>query len=162
MGVSPLIERLAAKSKMLPSLGCLEWMGWRNERGYGKILIDGRAHYVHRVAFEEYHGRKLLPGEVVRHVCDNPRCWNPQHLISGSIAENVADAVSRGRHGTSRKRCRRLSALEVVNIKLRLSYGHSPYAIAFDMGCGVQTIRDIRDRKTWANRKPSSPDKSGV
>lgn len=39
----------------------------------------------------------LMPGDVVRHTCDNPRCINPEHLILGSKADNNRDRAERGR-----------------------------------------------------------------
>ena len=36
--------------------------------------------------------------EVVRHTCDNARCINPAHLLSGTQKDNVADMYSRGRN----------------------------------------------------------------
>lgn len=32
------------------------------------------------------------------HHCDNPACWNPDHVYAGDPRSNVADMVSRGRH----------------------------------------------------------------
>jgi len=118
-----ILDRLAAKSKHRPGTECLEWIGHRNEKGYGRIEVKGRMFYVHRLAMELHLGRPLTLGEIVRHKCDNPRCWNPDHLELGTIAENVADAVARKRHGTSRKRRKALLVMEVQVIKARLSLG---------------------------------------
>ena len=40
--------------------------------------------------------------EVVRHTCDNARCIEPTHLISGTQADNVADMDERGRRTDQR------------------------------------------------------------
>ena len=32
------------------------------------------------------------------HHCDNPACWNPDHIYAGDPTSNVADMLSRGRH----------------------------------------------------------------
>lgn len=63
---------------------------------YAHFLVDGVKTYVHRYSFE-YHHRKLEPGEVVRHSCDNPRCVNPRHLLAGTPRDNARDSIERGR-----------------------------------------------------------------
>jgi hypothetical protein len=68
---------------------------------YGKITwgTGGISHssvLVHRLSFIVFNG-PLLPGQVVRHTCDNPPCVNPKHLIAGTHADNMADMVKRGR-----------------------------------------------------------------
>ena len=34
------------------------------------------------------------------HRCDNPPCCNPAHIFPGTPADNTADEVKKGRHGT--------------------------------------------------------------
>lgn len=36
-------------------------------------------------------------GMLVRHSCDNPSCWNPEHLLQGTIADNSRDMLNRDR-----------------------------------------------------------------
>lgn len=40
--------------------------------------------------------------EVVRHVCDNPRCIDPSHLVGGTQKDNMKDMLGRGRAGDCR------------------------------------------------------------
>lgn len=67
--------------------------------GYATVWIekDGRRFTttLHRKVHYEATGE--WP-EVVRHVCDNARCINPAHLVSGTQKENVADMHQRGRY----------------------------------------------------------------
>lgn len=50
----------------------------------------------HRYAYEYYKG-EIPKGLIIRHVCDNPRCVNPDHLMAGTHKENVHDMMTRGR-----------------------------------------------------------------
>lgn len=51
----------------------------------------------HRRAHYENTGE--LP-EVVMHTCDNPRCINPDHLVSGTQVDNMQDCKTKGRART--------------------------------------------------------------
>lgn len=65
------------------------------------LLVDGvrKTTTLHRKVHFERTGE--LP-EVVRHTCDNPRCINPDHLVSGTYASNMQDMHDRGRAGDCR------------------------------------------------------------
>lgn len=65
-------------------------------RGYGYVRSGRRRRYrAHRIALA-FHLRRD-PGPVVRHSCDFGACCNWAHLLTGTQADNVADAVERGR-----------------------------------------------------------------
>jgi hypothetical protein len=74
--------------------GCWEWQGYRDTAGYGQVRVNGKLHKAHRWAYELFYG---FSPEVVRHRCDNPPCCNPEHLLGGTHADNVADRIERGR-----------------------------------------------------------------
>jgi hypothetical protein len=104
------IERFWAK-KVVTDSGCWEWTGQRAKPtphnpwkyGYGKVkyVVNGKKknYIVHRLAWELVNG--LIPdGMMVLHKCDNPPCFNPEHLKLGTHQENMDDMVQRGRaHG---------------------------------------------------------------
>lgn len=58
--------------------------------GYGVICYQGKQIYIHRLIYEYVFGE--LPN-IIRHSCDTPNCWNPDHLHDGTHADNVADKV---------------------------------------------------------------------
>jgi len=80
---------------------CHIWTGAHNEGGYGKFDAFGDQ-YAHRVAYKLYNG-DIPQGLHVRHICDNPGCVNPSHLILGTAKDNMADRDSRGRNGHAKK-----------------------------------------------------------
>ena len=49
------------------------------------------------------------------HLCDNPRCVNPNHLQAGSQFENVWDAITKKRHASAKEPLK-LNAQQVEEI----------------------------------------------
>lgn len=68
-------------------------------KGYALVTYGGKLRRLHRVVYCEYNGTTLeeIKDLVVRHTCDNPRCIEPTHLVSGTHQDNMDDKVARGR-----------------------------------------------------------------
>lgn len=83
---------------------CWEWMGPCNPKGYGKIkwhpFGDVR---VHRLAAMLWLGFRLNDSQYVCHKCDNPSCFNPEHLFIGTSRDNQLDCVQKGRNPNKTK-----------------------------------------------------------
>lgn len=70
----------------------------KDRDGYGGFydpLLKRRA-AAHRMVWEECFG-PIPPGLHVLHLCDNPGCVNPEHLVLGTNRENQLDRSLKGR-----------------------------------------------------------------
>lgn len=126
---------------------CIEWTGATTKAGYGKRCIKQKYYLVHRLAFEERHG--YLP-DVVRHTCDNPPCYNPDHLIAGTQADNMRDMVSRGRSRVGRKHwAAKLSPGQVEEIREAYASGEPQPSIAARYDVSRGHVSNIVRGSTW-------------
>lgn len=98
----PLAERFWEKVRKngpgTPEDRCWDWVGGHGGGGYGVIEADGVKRMATHVAVFLADGVWPPPGAVVRHTCDRPCCIRRSHLIVGTQAENIQDAVQKGRH----------------------------------------------------------------
>lgn len=75
---------------------CWPWQRSVNRWGYGRFSYNYRKFHASRFALMA-SSRSLGRGLMALHSCDNPVCCNPKHLRWGTNADNVRDAVQRGR-----------------------------------------------------------------
>lgn len=85
-------HRLLLNHTVDPDSGCWRWTGTSARTlGYGRIKVDGRPQYVHRLAYELWVG-PIPDGLVIDHViargCVHKDCIRPWHLEAVIIAEN--------------------------------------------------------------------------
>jgi len=84
---------------------CWNWLGYKNEQGYGRTWIDGIGYYAHRVIYNLAKPNEITlnapkstkDSEFVLHTCDNPSCCNPKHLWLGTHADNMQDKKAKNR-----------------------------------------------------------------
>lgn len=120
--------------------------------GYGRYRVrpDEAARSgpveAHRIAFFLHHG--YWP-TIARHTCDNPPCCNPHHLIDGEIADNVRDAIERGRYPVGEARLNAVLTTEQVRVIRANPDGLSFAALAEQYRVSASTIGRIRNGATW-------------
>src|SRR6185312_2100669 len=75
------LDKLAARfwSHVQKTDGCWEWIGFRNEAGYGRLYALGRFRLAPRVVWFLETGEWPTGRLLVCHKCDNPSCVRFDH-----------------------------------------------------------------------------------
>lgn len=118
-------------------------------RGYGTTTKDGKAVYLHRVAYCSANACTLadIQDQQVRHTCDNPRCVNPEHLVLGTHTDNMQDKVTRSRTGSKLQDCDVIAMRSAYGAECTLSM------LAVRYGISEASVSWIINRKTWSHVK---------
>jgi hypothetical protein len=133
---------------------CWVWMGSRTRFGYGRFPIRGQYRPAHRIAWEMAHG-PIPEGMCVCHTCDNPWCVNVDHLFLGTIADNNADMMKKGRLRNNPRRGMRhprshLTDAQVREMRVRYAAGDTTLAtLATEYGVGETAAFKIVNRRNW-------------
>jgi hypothetical protein len=108
---------LASKIVANTVTGCWEWIGARDNRGYGNVKIDGRVKKAHRAVYEVVRG-PIRAGLECDHLCRIPWCVNPAHVDVVTHVENVRRGAARwapGARQRAKRRCPRGHAYTKAN-----------------------------------------------
>ena len=94
------IEDTLLTNRRITESGCWEWTKARASNGYGVIAWNRRKYVlIHRLAAHLWKGFDIDSKLYVMHICDNPPCFNPDHLIIGTSKDNWRDAYRKGNRG---------------------------------------------------------------
>jgi len=139
-------EMVEMRSIPEPNTGCWLWLGALNTEFYAKKTKT----LIARSVLELNLGRRLTRREVTRHICDNPPCVNPAHLIVGTDADNSMDRTIRGRvaRGSTAGNVK-LKEADIPEIIARCSAGASLVSVAHDYGITANTITNIMKGRAW-------------
>lgn len=129
---------------------CVVWEHNKAKSGYGKVRDGMKQLLVHRYTLERVLGRKLDRWEFVCHTCDNPSCYNPNHLFLGTPADNSADMAAKGRslQGVRHHKAK-LTELQVQEIRELLKAGNSQRQIGKLYGVSQAPIAKIHRGLGW-------------
>ncbi len=143
------------RRRILTERGCWEYNGARDPGGYGKIAAGedsaARLSSAHRVAYKHWVG-PIAKGQHVLHHCDNPACFNPEHLFVGTARDNVKDMIAKGRKRVLKgeEHGRHVLAQEVVlEIRKLRNEGMGATALATRFGVKRDLINKIIFRRCW-------------
>lgn len=143
-------------SKVAKSEGCWEWTAYRNASGYGVFSFQWRGAprtvLAHRLSMAIHDGRAV--GRLcVCHSCDNPACVRPSHTFLGSVADNNADMLAKGRQVRGEAVGNAILNADLVR-KIRLMLvNQRPCDVARATGVHRRVVCDIGLRKRWAHVK---------
>ncbi len=139
------IERYEAKVHQTGA--CDWWIGAVSGNGHGRFwLSKGVTVISHRFGWALTHGADAaLQAEVLAHVCDEPLCQDPDHLIATTNERNRAEWASRRRRLLSSLRDRRGGRGRALAIRLAAGNGDDVLAAA---GAGALD-GDKRQEPLW-------------
>lgn len=134
---------------------CIDHGLRRYAAGYAYVYRDGKRQRLHRLVLADKLGIDIskLAGLVARHTCDNAWCINPEHLILGTQADNIADAVQRKRNargtgnGQAKLDAEAVKYCREVFIPYHKEFGGAALARKFGVDCTV--IHDAIKGNTW-------------
>lgn len=164
-----LLNRIEKKDK------CWEWKGTINTMGYGEMCVQGRIQRAHRLSYILFKG-EIPKGIFVCHICDNPKCINPDHLWLGTAKQNNEDCLRKGRwkgrtgiklslehkkklsgpkkswfkNGEKHPRSK-LKELDIKEIRNMLNEDFTYQEIADKFGLSQSSLADIKFRRTWSH-----------
>lgn len=139
MDTVSLAERL--EGRIDKTADCWLWTGRKTGAGYGRIEIDHRSHYVHRVMYELWKGA-IPAGLQIDHLCRIPACVNPDHLEAVTQAENMRRGVSPIAQQARQTECVRGHPLSGENLNIT-NAGHRQCKACVK-------VRSLRRRKDYA------------
>lgn len=147
------IKEILLSRRIITNQGCWEYSMCRNRSGYGKLSFRGKLTTAHRLSYEVFKG--AIGDYFVCHRCDNPPCFNPDHLFLGTHLDNIRDAKAKGvifgrpLHGEEHGR-HKLTLDQVISIRK----AYKPFVKTMDMlaeeyGVCNQTIQKIIYGENW-------------
>jgi hypothetical protein len=150
-------QRLLDKRKITKS-GCWEWQGTRSVYNYGIIKLGKKLGFkirnypVHRISMYIFKDFDVSSKLCCLHKCDNPPCFNPEHIFIGTKADNNADRDKKGRKITLRgeecpwAKITEKQAKQIIKLKKE---GLTCIRLAKQFGIGPMQISRISTGKRW-------------
>jgi hypothetical protein len=140
-----LIDHIFANSFYDEETGCYLWQGCVAGEGYGVTCWESKQVYIHRIIYQFDNPNEII--NVIRHTCDTPNCWCPDHLRNGTTQDNVNDKVLKGRHifGSANYNAR----FTENDIRIIRGSELNIYQLAKAYDVTPSNIHYIRTYKTW-------------
>lgn len=94
-------KELITGYKLNPNSQCWEWKYSKRGPGYGTLKHGGTRYQVHRLSAMIFLNFDINSKLFICHSCDNPSCYNPEHLFIGDPKSNTQDMHNKRRHPNS-------------------------------------------------------------
>lgn len=129
---------------------CWLWIASLETSGYGYFKLNGKSCRAHRVVWEWTYG-PIPDGMCVCHRCDNPICVRPSHLFVGTVADNIRDAVAKGRQAKGERSGRsKLTTHEVLEIRREYGRGDGTHrSLAKKYGISKTHVGALARCESW-------------
>lgn len=144
------------KHGLFSEKGCFCWTGPYDKDGYGITSYNQpdkskKTVKVHRLFWTLING--TIPKEYfICHACDNPKCFNLEHLFLGTAKENCEDRERKGRGKRifgEKNHSASLCAKDVLQIRKLYSEGLRVCDLVRMFNILQPTITKIVHRKRW-------------
>lgn len=145
--LNQIIDIIQDHSYIDEETGCWIYTKRINHNGYGMINYNGQPWLVHRLIFKEVMFKDLPL--VVCHKCDNPPCWNPEHLFGGTPQDNIDDMVTKGRQNKGIAHHRAVLTDDLVREIREAGRIMSYKDVGLAYGIDACAVRKIVLRKAW-------------
>lgn len=141
-------DEFMSKVEQIAGVDCWLWKGCIARDGYGLAWIKGKRFQAHRLGWTFFKGAITNP--MILHTCDIRSCVNPDHLYSGTHAENMTDRKVRNRTAKGSKISSSIvNESQVLQIKGYLKIGMPYRQVADLVKTTYDVVRDIARGRNW-------------
>lgn len=123
------------------------FVGFKSQDGYMRIVIRQRAKPLHRVIYESFNG-KIEDGKIIRHLNDVRDDNRLANLEVGDHRENYYDSIRNG----SKDRARITESLANRVIDLR-NQGRTYHSICQELSLDRAIVDDVINKGIWTTKK---------